>query len=406
MPPIRSGSLVVLALVLSLGLAGVASVWADDGPKVVAVRCDKGKTISDALAEHQGPVTIEVAGVCDEHVVIDRDDVSLVAGAAGAGIHGPDASRHTVLVTGHRFTLDGLALTGGRNALVVSGSSRVQVRNCSVRAGGTGIVGGIGILFFQGASGTVDTCEATGNPADGIMLDGAVAIVTNNRLTANGRNGLFVFGGSTARVGLTSGFVPAPNVISDNGGNGIHVTQNSLALIFGNTITGNGTNPASPVGRFGVILFQSRADLIGRNTITGSGGPGLLLSASTGFLGDPGFGLPFDNVVRGNSTGGPSQGIQVITGSTIFIRNAIIDANNGAGLQLSEHSTATIVSSSVTGNTANGVQLATGSGVIFRPNLPVSVLAGNTGFDLKCLDAESSFTGPIAPGATIDCTGF
>ena len=47
-----------------------------------------------------------------------------------------------------------------------------------------------------------------------------------------------------------------------------------------------------------------------------------------------------------------------------------------------------------------------GSGATFRPVVPLSVLTGNTGFDLKCLDGESSFTGPIAPGATIDCTGF
>jgi hypothetical protein len=397
----------LFAMLISFLLMSSTTASADDGPKAVTVRCDKGKTIGDTLAEHKGPVTIQVVGVCEEHLVIDRDDVSLIAEAPGAGIHGPAANLDTVMVTGHRFTLDGLSVTGGRNAVVVSGGSRAQIRNCSVRAAGVGIVSGIGILLFQGASGTVDTCEASGNPADGIMVDGAVAIVTNSRFTANGRNGVFVFGGSTARVGLTSAFVPAPNVISDNGGNGIHVTQNSIALIFGNTISGNGTNPASPVGRFGVILFQSRADLIGGNTITGSAGPGLLLSASTAFVGDPGFGLPFGNVIRGNSTAGPSQGVQVITGSTIFLRNATVDANNGAGVQLSERSTATILSSAVTGNTVNGVQLVTGSGVIFRPNAPVTVVAGNTGFDLKCLDSESSITGPVGGSPTSDgCTGF
>ena len=396
----------LLTLLLAISIAAPATVSRADDTKTVSVQCNKGKTIGTALGEHKGPLTVQIVGVCEEHVTIDRDDVSLLAGAVGAGIHGPDPTVNTVMVTANRFVLDGLSVTGGRNAVVVSGGSRAQLRNCNVRAAGTGIVGGIGIVLFQGASATVDSCEATGNPVDGIMIDGALAVITNSRFTLNGRNGVFVFGGSTVRIGLTAAFAPAPNVINDNGGNGIHVTQGAMALINGNTISGNGTNPASPVGRFGVILFQSRADLIGRNTITGNFGSGLLMIASTAFVGDPGFGLPFDNLIRGNSTAAPSQGILVGTGSTVTLRNATVDANNGAGVALSERSTAVVVSTTVTGNTVNGVQLLHGSGVIFRPNLPVSVLTGNTGFDLKCLDAESSFTGNIAPGATVDCTGF
>ena len=399
--------LVLCLLVMLFAMAPTPPTTASaDGRKFVTVQCDRGETIGDVLTKHEGPLTVQVVGVCQEHVAVDRDDVSLIAGGVGAGIHGPDASANTVIVTGHRFVLDGLSVTGGRNAIVVSGGSRAQLQNCGVTAAGAGIVSGIGILFFQGASGTVDACEATGNRSDGIMIDGAVAIITNSRFTSNGRNGVFVFGGSTARIGLTSAFAPAPNVIDNNGGNGIHITQGAMALIHGNTISGNGTNPASPVGRFGVILFQSRADLIGRNTITGNFGSGIAMVASTAFVGDPGFGLPFDNLIRGNSTAVPSQGVLVGTGSTVTLRNATVDANNGAGVALSERSTAVVISTSVTGNTANGVQLIHGSGVTFRPNLPLSVLTGNTGFDLKCLDGESSFTGPIAPGATVDCTGF
>ncbi len=66
----------------------------------------------------------------------------------------------------------------------------------------------------------------------------------------------------------------------------------------------------------------------------------------------------------------------------------------------------TVFSGAVTGHTNNGVQLSQGSAAIFQPVLPLPNLSGNTGFDLKCLDGESSYTGPIAPGATIDCTGF
>src|SRR5262249_21990528 len=152
-----------------------------------------------------------------------------------------DPATNTVSVTGNRFLLDGLSVTGGRNGVVVSGGSRADVRNCRVAsAAGGGIAGGVGILFFQGASGTVGPCEGTANRADGMLIDGALAVLTNSRFTANGRNGVFVFGGSTARIGLSNSFAIAPNVISDNGGNGLHITQGSMALVYGNTISGNG----------------------------------------------------------------------------------------------------------------------------------------------------------------------
>ena len=91
----------------------------------------------------------------------------------------------TVLVTGHRFTLDGLTVTGGRNAVVIPGASRATLRNCGVRGTGGGVVGGIGIVFFQGASGSVDHCDASGNPADGMMLDASNATITNSTFSAN-----------------------------------------------------------------------------------------------------------------------------------------------------------------------------------------------------------------------------
>ena len=408
MPLFRQLALCMLAMLFLLALERPPLSAADDDAMVVTVRCDKGKTIGAALAEHKGPLTIQVIGVCQESVPIDRDDVSLVAGAAGAEIHGPDAVTNTVAVSGNRFVLDGLSVTGGRNGVVVTGGSRAELRNCRVAsAAGAGIAAGIGILFFQGASGSVDACEVTGNKADGMMIDGALAVITNSRFTANGRNGVFVFGGSTTRIGLTNSFAVAPNVISDNGGNGLHITQGSMALVYGNTISGNGVNPASPVGRFGVILFQSRADLIGGNSITGNFGTGVALFSSTAFIGDPGFGLAFTNTIRGNSTAAPGAGVSVGIASSVVIRAATVDANNGAGVALTERSTVVLFSANVTNNTANGVQLAQGSGLVFRPFAPLSVLSGNTGFDLKCLDTESSITTGYADSPTIDgCTGF
>jgi len=401
----RSLVLCLVAMLFALAMALPLSASADSGK--VTIRCDKSKTIADALAQQQGgPLTVEVVGTCFEHVTVRRSDVTLVAGSPGAAIQGTDPTVDTLTVLADRFVLDGLSVSGGRNGIVVTGASQAQLRNCTARASGSGIVGGIGILFSQGASGSVDSCNSSGNPADGIMLDGAIVAMTNSTFKGNARNGVFVFGASTSRIGFTNAFVPGPNIISDNGANGIHLTQNSLGLIFGNTVTGNGTNPNSPLGRFGVLLFHSRADLPGRNTITGNFGAGILLTGSTGVIGDPGFGLPSDNTISGNSTAAPSGGVVLGLASAAVVRNATIQANNGAGLNLAGRSTVSMFSGIVTTNTINGLQLSQGSTVLFQNVPPLASIGGNTGTDLLCLDGESSFTGPLTGTPTITCTGF
>jgi hypothetical protein len=247
---------------------------------------------------------------------------------------------------------------------------------------------------------------------DGIFLDGAIVTITNSRFEKNGRNGVFIFGASYGKIGFTNAFVPGPNFINDNGGNGIHVTQNSLGLIFGNDVKGNGTNPVSPVGRNGILLFGARADLPGANTISGNSGPGIVLNGSTAYIGDPGFGLPSANTISGNSTAGqtgpmtPAAGISLGTASTAVLRNATVKSNNGAGVFLLGRSTLSVISSTVTGNSVDGVELGQDSLAIFQPNAPLANISGNAVIDLKCQDAQSTFTGPLASSFTTNCTVF
>jgi hypothetical protein len=394
--------LVALGLVLAVPAAARANGGHDDD---ATVRCDRGKTIGAALARHPGKKTIKVVGTCEEHVVIDRNGVSLVAGEAGAAIHGPDPTVDTVRVTGDRFVLDGLTVTGGRNAVVVAGGSGATIQNCAVRGSGGGAVGGIGIMFFQGASGSVDNCDSSGNPNDGLMLDASIATITNSSFTGNGRTGILVFNGSNARIGITGGFTAGGNVITDSGSNGIHVTVGSAAVIAANTVSGNGTSPAGAFGRFGVVAFHSRISLPGGNLISDNFAAGVNLNAATAVIGDPGFSLPTNNIIRNNSLAAPSQGISLQLNSALQIRNATVENNNGTGIGALSRSTLRMASTTVTGHANNGVQLAQGSAAIFDA-APLSNLTGNAPFDLKCLDGESSFAGVLAAGVVIDCTGF
>jgi hypothetical protein len=407
-PRPRFRTLGSLLLGLTLALVLPADVRADAGLQQheVTVRCDKRETIGHVLAHRAGRLTIAVVGICDEHVIVDRDDISLVAGAPGAGINGPDTTRDTVLVTGHRFLLDGLTVTGGRNAVEISGASRATLQNCVTRGGGGGVIGGIGIRFVDGASGSVDHCDSSGNPNDGLMLDASTATITNSTFAGNRRAGLLVFNGSNARIGVDGTFVAGPNTITGSGSNGVHVTVASRAVIAASTISGNGTNPAGPFGRFGVAAFHARISLPGGNTITDNFGPGVGINASTAVIGDPGFTLPTNNIIRANSVAAPSQGINLFMNSMLQMRNATVENNNGVGVGVSSRSTLRLFSGTVTGHAGGGVLVSTGGAVIAEAAPPLPSLTGNTGFDLKCLDAESSFAGSLAAGAVVDCTGF
>ena len=167
----------------------------------VTVNCGAGQTLANALAEPAGILTITVVGRCNENVAIHRNDVRLIGGS-GAEIHGPDTTADTVTVTGDRFVLDGISVTGGRNGISVQSGSRATLRNCTARAAGSGIVAGIGIVFFQGANGTIDRCVSSGNPNDGALIDNGTATITNSDFSSNGRAGVLMLNGSNVRFGL------------------------------------------------------------------------------------------------------------------------------------------------------------------------------------------------------------
>lgn len=378
------------------------------GALELTVNCGAGQTIGEALTEPAGVLTIRVVGRCNENVAIHRNDVRLIGGS-GAEIHGPDTTADTVTVTGDRFVLDGITVTGGRNGISIQGGGRATLRNCTTTlTTGSGIVSGIGIVFFQGANGSIDRCVSTGNPNDGAIIDAATVTITNSEFSSNGRAGILMFNGSNARLGLGNNFEIAGNTIRNNGSNGVHLTLNSFGLFVGNTISGNGTNPAAPLGRVGIFVYHARANLGGGNTITGNGTTGMSILASTAAIGDAGFGVPFGNTISGNTT----NGLSVALGSTVSFLNATIQNNGGSGIAGSERATVRVTSSTITGNAVNGVRLSQASVAMFQTfaTLPASTITGNAGGDLNCLDGESSFEG-VPPAATagigtITCTGF
>ncbi len=111
-------------IVLNLGAR------AADPTKTVVVDCAAGETIAKALTlgDERKPLLVRIVGTCSEHVLIDRNDVTLAAGASGATVSGPDPATDVIKVTASRVTIDGITVTGGRNGITGNSAPGLIVR--------------------------------------------------------------------------------------------------------------------------------------------------------------------------------------------------------------------------------------------------------------------------------------
>ena len=384
-------------------------------PKTVAVDCSAGETIAKALTlgDERKPLLVQISGTCSEHLLIDRNDVTLAAGAPGATITGPDPAIDVIKVTASRVAIEGLTVTGGRNGITADGAPGLIVRNATVQGTGRN-----GITYSRGASGMMDGCTVINNARDGVAIDAASGTVINSQVNQNGRVGVGVFTNGAARIGVDNANNAAGNVISGNASNGIHVVFGSGALVGMNQITNNGASPTGAVGRFGIGIFNASADIIGGNTISGNAGTGVSVRASAVTVGDGNFGFTTVNTITGNGNAALPGGVFGFLGTSMLIRDAVISNNVGFGLVLSLKSGAQISSSTIQNNLpvgpnpGDGIRLVFGSGLFLAA--PNSTVTANTGWGLNCTDGESSVIntlfltlgGNTLGGIAPSCTGF
>jgi len=379
--------------------------------KTVAVDCSAGETIAKALTlgDERKPLLVQISGTCSEHLLIDRNDVTLAAGIPSATVSGPDPAIDVIKVNASRVTIDGITVTGGRNGITGNSAPGLIVRNATVQGTGRN-----GITYAHGASGVVDGCTVVNNARDGVAVDSASATVINSEVSHSGRMGIGVFNGGSARIGIDNFNVGAGNVISANTVNGVHIVFGSTALIAMNQITGNGTG--NPTGS-GINLTSASADIVGGNMVSGNAGTGINLRSSSAVIGDQNFGLTTVNTVTGNGNPASQGGISGFLGSSMSIRDAVISGNAVAGLILTTRSTVQIASTTIQNNLAtlpgngDGIRIVLGSALFAQA--PNGTVTGTAGFGLLCTDAESSVInipllgiGSNTAGPVSGCTGF
>lgn len=397
--------LAVGALVAAWGQAGLAQV---EPIKVVPVNCAQGGSIAHAmtLGDERRPMVLVVSGTCTESVSITRDDVTLRAGADGGAIVGMDPAVDVVNVIGSRATLDGLAISGGRNGIRATAAAGLVVRNAVVSDTGRS-----GVTLGEGTSARIEGCTIQRNPRDGVALDSAHAVILGSLVSQNGRIGIAVVNGASARIGVDGQNVPSGTTITQNGGSGVVASLGAAVYVAVSEITGNGTDAASLVGRAGVAVAGASATLVGGNTIANNLGQGV--SASRGAnvtVGDPTLGLGTMNTISGNL--GP--GLFGFMGSALQIRDATITGNAAFGVGLSLKSHGQISASTVSNNGQDGIRLIMGSGLFPQAPGTPSVVSGNGGWGLNCTDGESSYinsslltiSGNVSGAVAPSCTGF
>lgn len=174
----------------------------------VAVDCDAGDTVAEALARRADELRVEVTGTCVEDVEIRRDRTTLVGVAPGAEIVGSPSPA--------------IPFGGG---VTVLGASRVTLADLTIRLGRRGVA------ILDGGAARLERLTVRDQDRDGVLLQGgSQAWIEDCALLDNAFYGLAVWDGSSVMLGFDG-----TTVASGNGQVGVLVSNGSDVTGFATT---------------------------------------------------------------------------------------------------------------------------------------------------------------------------
>lgn len=392
-------------------IAGPGSAAAALKDLVIEVDCARGQQIGQALGRptvFDRRLVIVVNGTCNENVVIERDDVTLKAGASGGGVSAADAARPSIQINGAaRVLLENLTVVGGQHGVHVTGNAAAAVRGSRVR---NAVL--TGVQVEGGSSALVDASTIENNGNSGVVAVGASSVALyGSTVRGNLLYGVVASRASNITVGNVdaAGNVCCGNTIEGNALDGVLVADGSTSILNGNTIQMNGTT----VGRFGVLITRaSSAVLRGGNVVrqngSAAGGGGVLATAATLGTG------PGDTPVNPstNDITANTFGIQGNTNATLILQGGVrVNGSTFTGVVVDHGSRLRTSGSTISGNGAHGIFAARNSSVSLDG--AANVVRENTAYGLFCADAETSYSGNItgiadntAGNVSPGCTGF
>ena len=307
-----------------------------DGPAALAVDCAAGQTVAQALATADktfGPVTITLTGVCQEKVVIKRDDVTLRGAGPSDGLASPPSAFGGTLlqVRARGFDLRQVTLapsTGDAGLELLAGATLTGFAL-------TVVGGNPGVLVWEGAY-----AEVYGSEFRDVTVPTGIMQAVGGHL------------------------VLSSSVVAGGAGAGISVTRGGSLAAFEVTVSGNTST--------GISVSEGAHAFLGDVVVTG-GRVGLSLSSATA------------SVSGGRVVGASASGITVQDGAHLSIGGgAIVEQHASAGIFVSGGSSVVPTNVTIRDNTGSGIALGDTSLVrsFFLPDKPA--ITGNGGFGVSC----------------------
>ena len=298
--------------------AEVAALQATHFPIEVSVDCAAGNTIGAALADHadgEGLLTIRVAGVCAEAVVIDRSNVTL-QGQTGAAVQVSSPTNFAITVGANvdHVIVSDLTVTGsGTAGILVHQGAHALARNVVVHTAGSGVMAldnGVlnvagstlrnnaqGAYASRGGIVSLSSSFVENNTVGALAFKAGVVIFTSRAPDISASTGSIVRNNVNGAVARSGGFLEfADTVVENNTANGIVADSGGVVHLFANL--GGGGNRISGNVNLGLV-FSKNTSLVVQdltNVITANG-RGISCNPAASYLVPPGF------TVTGNLNG-------------------------------------------------------------------------------------------------------
>jgi hypothetical protein len=329
----------------------------------LAVNWSAGDTIEKALQVASTtfePAVITVSGVCNERVVIARDDVTLEASSAGAVLDGaglPGTDPLVIVATAHRVVLSSLTLTpGGITGLQLDPGSAVLATGLEITEASRGIV------LRGGSQLTLSASTVLESKQSGISNEGGTLEMLGTTVAKGAETGVGVDGGSLLMSNCH---------VDDNDAWGVAVMSAGHATITGTSIDRNAV---------GLLARMNAAVLVGMGTTVNSNRlQGIRVWDGSSVL------LGIGSSVAGNSL----SGVEVEGGSVLVPQQTTIKGNGSHGVEVRDTSLVKSTSGQfpkIYLNSGWGVwcEGTPGDARLGSPGFPAAAVFGNAGGQLSC----------------------
>lgn len=227
----------IVCVTISLGLLAPLA-WAAPPSHTIAVDCEHGETIRQALKHPAQQLVIEISGFCQERVVITRSNVTLIGsdpatdGITGPAVDDPVVQRALVRVIDARnVRFENLAISGSESrGLEGQDPAAVDIVNCRVTDNGFRAIqanngasinvvdsviadnGNVALITFSGGLITCTRCTVDHNGGIlAVAVRGSVIQFDDSSLSTSGTVGVLsaergsVYGSDTD---VSAGLVP------------------------------------------------------------------------------------------------------------------------------------------------------------------------------------------------------